>query len=80
MEDLEPSDLRQLPPQEAIAAGVRLTGDDYFASLSPEEQDAAVGKKAADALRAGEITLKDLVQTNRIKTEQDFITQGAVPE
>jgi hypothetical protein len=40
---------------------VQATGADRFASLSPQEQDAAIGADAAKLVREGEATLRDFI-------------------
>jgi hypothetical protein len=46
-----------------------------FEQMTREEQDAALGAATAEALRAGDVAFDALVQKNRIKQGDDFITQ-----
>jgi hypothetical protein len=53
-----------------------LTGAEMFRRLTVEEQDAQFGPEKADALRAGDVELADLVQRSPLATgDTDFITE-----
>ena len=53
-----------------------LTGVAIFAAKSKAEQDEMLGAEAAEKVRAGEMTLRDLVGRSKLETDQpDFITQ-----
>jgi hypothetical protein len=52
-----------------------LTGQQLFERMSRDEQNEQFGEVKADALRAGAITLADLVATSSLETSQDFITE-----
>jgi len=53
-----------------------LTGIEIFRRMSREEQDEQFGPEKAEALRAGEITLDELVSRSPLATDQpDFITE-----
>jgi hypothetical protein len=52
------------------------SGDALFAAMSKAEQDEQFGQVKAAALRAGVITLADLVDRSELDTDQpDFITE-----
>jgi hypothetical protein len=53
----------------------RPTGTEKFRELPPEIQNESIGIKAAEAVRNGDVTLSELVQTYRTETGPDFITQ-----
>jgi hypothetical protein len=57
----------------------RPTGAERFAAMSPDEQDAAVGKEAAERIRKGELTLDELVARDTIHGER-VITQKPLEE
>lgn len=53
----------------------RPTGTERFNEFSREAQDQAIGQKAAEAVRTGEVTLSDLRQTYPTEVGPDFIAQ-----
>lgn len=53
----------------------RPSGDEIFAAMTLEEQEASVGATVAAAIRSGEAELASLVATNEQKAQPDFITQ-----
>lgn len=54
-----------------------LTGVEMFSRMTREEQDEQFGPEKAEALRAGEITLEDLVSRSRLVTDQpDYLTEA----
>lgn len=55
----------------------RESGAERLAQLSAEEQDKVLGPDVAAALRDGTVRLPDLVVTNRMDYEPDFITQAS---
>lgn len=58
-----------------------LTGAQMFERLTREEQDAQFGEDKADALRAGDIELGDLVQRSRLSTgDDDFLTEAPLKD
>lgn len=66
---------------EPIVAGVRdryprPTGAALFAAMTDAQQDQAVGPTVADALRAGDVTLAELVGTSPQQLGDDFLTQS----
>ena len=68
-------------PQPVVAGVVKTvavpTGEELFASKTPEEQDASLGPGAAEAVRNGEITLDELVGESRLDSGQEhFLTQA----
>jgi hypothetical protein len=74
------------PPDSAPAEAFALpeqrpTGQEIFDSKSPAEQDAMLGPKAAAAVRAGDVSLEQLVQRSPLDSDQpDFITQKPLPQ
>ena len=54
----------------------RLLGVALFSSLSKREQDEALGEETAELVRTGQVAFGDLVKRDRMKTEQDFISQA----
>jgi hypothetical protein len=53
-----------------------LTGQQLFERMSRDEQNEQFGEVKADALRAGAITLADLVGTSHLDSDQpNFITE-----
>ena len=57
----------------------RPTGLERLESMTPEEQDAALGKATAEAWRRGEVTLDELVARDTIHGER-VITQKPLEE
>jgi hypothetical protein len=66
--------------QGTLRDGVRPTGTEIFNAKSPAEQDAMLGPKAAEAVRAGEIGLDELVERSPLATQDDYITQKPLPQ
>jgi hypothetical protein len=58
----------------------RPTGTEIFNAKSPAEQDAMLGPKAAEAVRAGEVGLDELVERSPLDTAPDYITQKPLPQ
>jgi hypothetical protein len=58
----------------------RPTGTEIFNAKSPAEQDAMLGPKAAEAVRAGEVGLDQLVERSPLATQDDYITQKPLPQ
>jgi hypothetical protein len=57
------------------------TGTEIFNGKSPAEQDAMVGPKAAEAVRAGGVSLDQLVTESHLDSDQDdWITQKPLPQ
>lgn len=54
------------------------TGAQLFAAMSEREQNEALGPEAAELVRAGAISLEELVGTSPQKITPDFITQRPV--
>jgi hypothetical protein len=70
---------------EVVAEGgkdpFRPTGIEIFNAKSPAEQDAMLGPKAAEAVRAGSVGLEELVQRSPLDSDQpDYITQKPLPQ
>jgi hypothetical protein len=60
---------------------VRPTGQEIFDGKPPAEQDAMLGPKAAEAVRAGDVSLDELVQRSPLDSDQpDYITQKPLPQ
>jgi hypothetical protein len=55
-------------------------GQQIFNAKSPAEQDAMLGPKAAEAVRAGEVGLEELVERSPLDTAPDYITQKPLPQ
>jgi hypothetical protein len=68
--------------ETAIFGGLtpRPTGTEIFNAKSPAEQDAMLGPKAAEAVRAGEVGLDQLVERSPLATQDDYITQKPLPQ
>lgn len=69
---------------EGIVRGVpnrypRPTGAEIFDAMDDAEQDAALGPKAAEAVRNG-LPLSSLIESSPQKVGDDFAYQGAVPK
>lgn len=76
MADFEAQGVHPVSDDERRAAGIRLSAEQRFASMTPAEQDEAFGPGPAEALRKGTITFADLVQRERFDGDADsFITQ-----
>jgi hypothetical protein len=73
------ADAERLTDAELTVEPPRPTGLERFAAMSPEEQDAAVGKEAAEKIRTGEISLEELVARDTIHGER-VITQKPLEE
>jgi hypothetical protein len=58
----------------------RPTGTEIFNAKSPAEQDAMLGPKAAEAVRAGDVGLDELVERSPLATQDDYITQKPLPQ
>jgi hypothetical protein len=59
----------------------RPTGTEIFNAKSLAEQDAMLGPKAAEAVRAGDVGLDDLVQRSPLDSDApDYITQKPLPQ
>ena len=56
------------------------TGNQLFERMTPEEQNEQFGKRKADALRSGRISLTDLVGTSAMITEDDYLTEKPLSE
>jgi hypothetical protein len=81
MDDFTASEVHSTTPTERREAGIRLTGSEIFDSKSPAEQDAMLGPKAAEAVRAGDVSLDELVQRSPLDSDQpDYITQKPLPQ
>ena len=57
----------------------RPTGLERLEAMTPDEQDAALGKATAEAFRRGEVTLDELVARDTIHGER-VITQKPLEE
>jgi hypothetical protein len=53
----------------------RPTGQEHFDALSREEQDAMLGPEVAEKVRAGEVTLADLLHRTAPGDTPGFIVQ-----
>jgi hypothetical protein len=73
------ADAERLTDAELVVTPPRPTGLERWATMSEDEQNAAVGKEAADKIRAGELTLEDLVARDTIHGER-VITQKPLEE
>lgn len=58
----------------------RPTGEELFMAQTPAEQDAAIGKAAAEKIRAGEAKLSDFVHQERGGEAPGFLTQRPVED
>ena len=58
----------------------RPTGQQMFDAMTKAEQDEQFGPEKAEALRAGEVKLEDLVGTSPQKHGTDFITERSLDE
>jgi hypothetical protein len=56
----------------------RPTGQELFLGLTSAQQDAAIGAEAAEKVRSGDISLKDLIAPSPQRKGDDYITQGPV--
>lgn len=56
------------------------TGQELFDQMTPAEQDEQFGKRKADALRSGRISLQDLVGHSAMATEDDYLTEKPLNE
>jgi hypothetical protein len=78
MEDFAGSVRDETPAERSTR---RETGTEIFNAKSPAEQDAMLGPKAAEAVRAGEIGLDQLVERSPLDSDQpDSITQKPLPQ
>jgi hypothetical protein len=66
--------------RETLGVLRRPNGQAIFNAKSPAEQDAMLGAEAAAAVREGRVALGDLVDTSKIETADDFITQKPLTE
>jgi hypothetical protein len=77
---------RPTPADDTMAESLALlpyprpTGAEIFSAKSPPEQDAMLGPKAAEAVRAGEVGLEELVERSPLATQDDYITQKPLPQ
>jgi hypothetical protein len=79
------NDLIDLDEQESAtgppyAPPPRQSGQEIFDAKSPAEQDAMLGPKAAEAVRAGDVGLDELVERSPLATQDDYITQKPLPQ
>lgn len=73
MADLVASDVRDATPEEL--AGHRPTGQEVFDAKTREEQNEMLGEEKASLVRAGIVSLADLVDFSSLETAADFITE-----
>jgi hypothetical protein len=80
MADFAPEPPKPVTEEIRRETGARPTGAEIFNAKSPAEQDAMLGPKAAEAVRAGEVGLDDLVERSPLATQDDYITQKPLPQ
>jgi hypothetical protein len=81
MGDFAPEQPKPVTEEIRRETGARPTGTEIFNSKTPAEQDAMLGPKAAEAVRAGEVGLDQLVERSPLDSDQpDFITQKPLPQ
>ena len=66
------------PSLKGVDTSVRQSGADFFAGLSPEQQDATLGIAGGQAYRDGTVTLKDFVQVQKSEQWGDRFVQGSL--
>jgi hypothetical protein len=80
MGDFAPEPPKPVTEEIRRETGARPTGAEIFNAKSPAEQDAMLGPKAAEAVRAGEVGLEELVERSPLDTAPDYITQKPLPQ
>jgi hypothetical protein len=67
--------------RETLRTLRRPTGQEIFNAKPPAGQDAMLGPKAAEAVRAGQVGLEELVERSPLDSDQpDYITQKPLPQ
>lgn len=70
----------QLARFQARLEPVAPTGPERFAAMTPEEQDAAIGPAAAEAVRSGKAKLSDFIERSGDGPGPRFIRQRPVQD